>query len=197
VACEVRTVPGTRQSSTGEVFRLDPEVREILEEYVRARGPRLVRTAYLLTGDQHVAEDIVQNALASMVVSWRRIQDLSNLDAYVYRSLVNARRRWWRRRWTGEIPVGELPDEPSGDDVGRVDRYTDLLAVLRTLPPRQRAVIVLRYFEDLSEAQTASILDCSIGSVKSQASRGLVAMRAVLQNEADASSRPADEGASR
>ena len=156
-----------------------------------------MRTAYLLTGDPHIAEDIAQNALASMVVSWRRLRDLSNWDAYVYRSLVNARRRWWRRRSAGELPVAEFPERVAGDDAARVDRYTDLLAVLRTLPRRQRAVVVLRYYEDLSEAETAAVLDCSIGSVKSHASRGLATLRAALTAQRQDSDRSADEGATR
>jgi RNA polymerase sigma-70 factor (sigma-E family) len=163
-----------------EVFRLDSDVRESFDEYVRARGPRLVRTAYLFTGDRHVAEDVVQNALASMVASWRRLRDVSNLDAYVYRSVVNACRRWQRRRYNGEIPFGRLPEREVEDSQGRSARHTDLVAALRRLPPRQRAVLVLRYYADLSEAETATILGCSIGTVKSQSSRGLAVLRAAL-----------------
>src|SRR5688572_24156628 len=86
----IETLPRDR----GEVFGLDRDVREAFDEYVRARGPQLVRTAYLFTGDATVAEDVVQNALASLVASWRRLRDVANLDAYVYRSVVNAGRRW-------------------------------------------------------------------------------------------------------
>jgi RNA polymerase sigma-70 factor (sigma-E family) len=168
-----------------EVFGLDPDVREAFDEYVRARGPRLVRTAYLFTGDRHVAEDVVQNALASLIVSWRRLRDVANLDAYVYRSVVNAGRRWRRRRWTGEIPYGYLPEEEAvaEDAPARFDGRTDMIAALRRLPPRQRAVLVLRYYADLSEAETAAVLGCSVGTVKSQSSRGLAALRAALEDQ--------------
>jgi RNA polymerase sigma-70 factor (sigma-E family) len=167
------------------VFRLDRDVREAFDEYVRARGPRLVRTAYLFTGDRHVAEDVVQNALASMIVSWRRLRDVSNLDAYVYRSVVNAGRRWRRRRWTGEIPFEVLPEEEAEDAPARFEGRTDMIAALRGLPPRQRAVLVLRYYADLSEAETAEILGCSVGTVKSQSSRGLATLRATLSAQPD------------
>jgi RNA polymerase sigma-70 factor (sigma-E family) len=166
-----------------EVFRLDRDVRESFDEYIRARGPRLVRTAYLYTGDRHVAEDVVQNALASMIVSWRRLRDVSNLDAYVYRSVVNAGRRWQRRRWHGEIPYAQLPEEEADDAQARFDGRTEMIQALRRLPPRQRAVLVLRYYADLSETETAAILGCSVGTVKSQSSRGLVALRAILQDQ--------------
>jgi RNA polymerase sigma-70 factor (sigma-E family) len=163
------------------VVRLDPEVADALDAYVRARGHRLLRTAYLLTGDTQIAEDLVQNALASVLASWRRLPDVDNLDAYVYTALVNARRRWWSRRWHGEIPTEQLPDvSTSEDQTARFDRHEDMLALLGTLPLRQRQALVLRYFEDLTEAQTAQILGCSIGTVKSQTARGLDKMRAAL-----------------
>lgn len=149
------------------VFRLDPEVADAIDAYVRTRGHRLLRTAYLLTGDTQIAEDLVQNALASVLASWRRLPDVTNLDAYVYTALVNARRRWWSRRWHGEIPTERLPEVPAAEDqTARFDRHEDMLAVLGTLPPRQRQVLVLRYFEDLTEAQTARILGCSVGTPK-------------------------------
>lgn len=163
------------------MLALDPQVAEALDAYVRQRGHRLVRTAYLLTGDTQIAEDLVQNALASLLASWRRLPDVNNMDAYVYTALVNARRRWWRRRWHGEIPTERLPDVAAAEDhTARFERHEDMLAVLGTLPNRQRQVLVLRYFEDLTEAQTAQILRCSIGTVKSQAARGLAKMRTAL-----------------
>jgi len=147
---------------------------------VRARGHRLVRTAYLLTGDRQVAQDLVQNVLASFVVSWRRLRDVEDLDAYVYKALVHARSRWWSRRWHGEIPSEQVPEVAGLDETGPVDCRQDLLAVLGTLPRRQRQVLVLRYFEDLTEAQTALIMGCSVGTVKSQAFKGLDKLRAAL-----------------
>jgi RNA polymerase sigma-70 factor (sigma-E family) len=140
---------------------VDADVAATLDAYVRSRGDRLVRTAYLLTGDRQIAEDLVQNALASVVVSWRRIRDVSNFDAYVYTALVNARTRWWSERRTVATPTEHLPERSGIDEHGRFDGRADMVAALRTLPPRQRAVLVLRFYEDLTEAQTALILGCS------------------------------------
>ena len=165
---------------------LDTDVEAVLDAYVRVRGQRLVRTAYLLTGNTQVAEDLVQNALASVVVSWRRLRDVADLDAYVYTALVNARSRWWSRRWHGEIPSEQLPERPVLDETARSDRHQDMMAVLGTLPTRQRQVLVLRYFDDLTEAQTARVMGCSVGTVKSQASKGLDKMRAALAAQDDA-----------
>lgn len=165
------------------MWRLDRDVSESFDDYVRTRGARLVRAAYLLTGDRHVAEDIVQNALASMIVSWRRLRDVSNLDAYAYRSVVNAGRRWRRRRWTGEIPFAHVPAPVVDQDPDRFDGRSDVVAALRDLPPRQRSVLVLRYYADLTEAETAAILGCSVGTVKSQSSRGLATLRARMSGE--------------
>ena len=159
---------------------LDPDVAATLDAYVRARGHRLVRTAYLLTGNPQVAEDLVQNALASVVVSWRRLRDVADLDAYIYTALVHARSRWWSRRWHGEVPSEQLPELPGVDETARCDRHQDVLAVLGTLPTRQRQVLVLRYFDDLTEAQAARVMGCSVGTVKSQSAKGLDKMRAVL-----------------
>jgi RNA polymerase sigma-70 factor (sigma-E family) len=171
------------QAERWEVFGLDRDVRDAFEDYVRAQGPRLVRTAYLFTGDLHIAEDVVQNALASVVASWRRLRDVSNLDAYVYRAIVNAGHRWRRRRWNGEIPFEHLPEPGSEDGRDRVEGRTDMVAALRRLPPRQRAVLVLRYFADLTEHEAAAILGCSVGTVKSQSSRGLAVLRTILQEQ--------------
>ncbi len=147
---------------------------------MRARGQRLVRTAYLLTGDRQVAEDLVQNALASVLVSWRRLWDVADLDAYLYTALVHARSRWWRHRSRREVPSERVPELPTDDETSRLDRHEDLVAVLNTLPPRQRQALVLRYYEDLTEVQTARVLGCSVGTVKSQTARALDKMRRAL-----------------
>ncbi len=158
---------------------------------MRARGQRLVRTAYLLTGDRVLAEDLVQNALASALTSWRRLRDVADMDAYMHTALVNARSRWWSRRWHGEIPSYPLPDRATPDASDEVDGRRDVVAALRLLPPKQRAAVVLRYFQDLTEVQTAQVLGCSVGNVKSQTSRGLAKLRAVLDPV------PADDGRGR
>jgi RNA polymerase sigma-70 factor (sigma-E family) len=122
----------------------------------------------------------VQNALASALASWRRVREVSNLDAYMYAALVNARSRWWRRRWHAEVPSEYVPEPPPGADEGRYEQYDYLLGVLRELPERQRAAVVLRYYEDLTEAQTAELLGCTVGTVKSQTARGLATLRELL-----------------
>jgi RNA polymerase sigma-70 factor (sigma-E family) len=144
------------------------------EDFVAARYATLLRTAYLLTQDRALAEDLLQTTLAKCWPAWRRIEDPA---PYVHRTMVNTYTAWWRRRWNGEYPTDELPQRgESGGQPGAEDR-TDLAEALRRLPRRMRAVIVLRFYEDLSEAETARILGCSIGNVKSQASRGLAKLR--------------------
>lgn len=150
--------------------------------YVTARQRSLVRLAFLLTGDFHAAEDIVQSALARTYSSWNRIRDKQALDAYVRRAVVNEHINWWRRAWrrmehsTGELP-NWLPAEPGPD----LDEGHDALrAEIQALPRRQRAVIVLRYYEGLSIAETADALGCAEGTVRSQASRALSALRTGL-----------------
>lgn len=145
------------------------------EEYVAARSPALWRSAWLLTGDRHRAEDLVQTALMKSWRRWHRIKDPAAVDAYVRRAMVTTYTDWWRRRWNGELPTADLPDEvvePPDPGVRR-----DVLAALADLPRGQRAVIVLRYFDDLTEAQTAATLGVSVGTVKSQTARALRALR--------------------
>ncbi|PJE94648.1 SigE family RNA polymerase sigma factor [Streptomyces carminius] len=142
------------------------------EEFVTARGPRLLRVAWLLTGDAHLAEDLLQTVLARMWPRWHRIAD-ENPEAYARKALVNTSTSWWQRRWHGELPHGELPERAADDAFAAVDLEHSLAAAVRLLPPRQRAVIVLRYFEDLSVAETARLLGCRPGTVKSQAAKAL------------------------
>ena len=149
------------------------------DDFVASRSTRLLRTAYLLTHDRALAEDLVQTALSKAWFAWGRID--GQPEAYVRRIMVNTYSSWWRRRWNGEEATAELPEHPAGashgpDDV-RVDERTDLWRALERLPKRQRAVVVLRFYEDLSEAQTAEIMQCSVGTVKSQASRALARLR--------------------
>ncbi|MBM7516102.1 SigE family RNA polymerase sigma factor [Nocardioides nitrophenolicus] len=145
------------------------------EEYVAARGPALWRSAWLLTGDRHRAEDLVQTALLKCWRRWDRIADPQAVDAYVRRTMVTTYTDWWRRRWNGEVPTGELP-EPAAGEVDPGVRQ-DVVAALARLPRGQRAVVVLRYFDDLTEAQTAAALGIGIGTVKSQTSRALRTLR--------------------
>ncbi|WP_344942513.1 SigE family RNA polymerase sigma factor [Terrabacter ginsenosidimutans] len=154
--------------------------RESFDDFVATRSTRLLRTAYLLTHDRALAEDLVQTSLAKAWFSWGRIE--GRPEAYVRRIMVNTYSSWWRRRWNGEEATADLPERGAGqgfrpgEDV-RVDDRTDLWRALARLPRRQRAVVVLRFYEDLSEAETADIMQCSVGTVKSQASRALAKLR--------------------
>lgn len=144
--------------------------------YVTQRSPRLLRTAYLVCRDWATAEDLLQTALAKAWRVWGRIE--KDPDPYVYRILVNTHSSWMKRRWRGEIPTERPPDRPDeGDSATAADDRTELWAALGRLPRGQRAVLVLRYFEDLTEPQVAAILGCSVGTVKSQASKALAKLR--------------------
>ncbi|MFJ2174171.1 SigE family RNA polymerase sigma factor [Streptomyces sp. NPDC087851] len=150
------------------------------EAFVTARGPRLLRVAWLLTGDAHLAEDLLQSTLAKVWPKWPRIA-AERPEAYVRKAMVHLHASWWRRRWRGELPYGELPDTAGPSDAyARVDLEQSLAAAVRSLPVRQRAVVVLRYFEDLSVEDTAATLGCSTGTVKSQSSRALRTLRELL-----------------
>ena len=143
--------------------------------YMAARQAALLRTAYLLTGERAAAEDLLQTALAKLYLSWDKVRDRGALDGYVRRIMVNEHNSLWRRAWKHrEHSSDEVPEH------GRHDAYdegSDLWAVIQTLPRRTRAVIVLRYYEELSEAEIAEALGISRGTVKSQASRGLALLR--------------------
>ncbi|KRC53266.1 MULTISPECIES: SigE family RNA polymerase sigma factor [unclassified Nocardioides] len=152
------------------------EARADFDAFVGARSSALLRTAYLLTRDHPLAEDLLQTALAKAWFAWRRID--GEPEAYVRRILVNTYATWWRRRWNGEHATDELPEPaPTGDVHAHSDASHDLWSALGRLPRKQRAVVVLRYFEDLTEAETARVLGCSVGNVKSQASRALAKLR--------------------
>ena len=148
------------------------------EQYMAARQPSLLRTAYLLTGDRHAAEDLVQTALAKLYLSWDKVQRRELVDGYVRRIMVNENNSWWRRAWKRrEVCTGEVPDEVGVEDVHDDGQRSALWDFVQTLPRKQRAVVVLRYYEDLSEAEIAETLGISVGTVKSQASRALAALR--------------------
>ncbi|MFC6042836.1 SigE family RNA polymerase sigma factor [Nocardioides hankookensis] len=156
------------------------------DDFVAARGDALWRSAWLLTGDAHLAEDLVQTALAKSYGRWDRIADAGGFEAYVRRALFTTYVSWWRRRWNGERATADLPETPTTAPDLALRR--DLLAALTTLSRGQRAVVVLRYVEDLTERETAAVLGCSVGTVKSQAARAIAALRSspVLRDEEDA-----------
>jgi RNA polymerase sigma-70 factor (sigma-E family) len=147
-------------------------------EFVHASWPGLYRTAYLLVGDRELAEDLAQTALAKTYAAWARIDDRSAAPAYARRTLVNTASSWFRKKgWRNELPSDELPELGHATDPST---RPAVLEALRRLPSRQRAVVVLRYYEDLSVAETADALGCSTGTVKSQTFEAFAKLRVLL-----------------
>lgn len=157
-----------------------PDEREAFSAFVAARHTHLLRTAYLLVGDRIVAEDLLQTALAKTYLAWSRIDPVA-ADAYVRRVMVNTRTSWWRRRKVDEYAVPDVAavaERGTGRDAtADVDLHDALWQALAGLPRRARAMVVLRYYEDLSEAEVADLLGVSTGTVKSTVSRALVRLR--------------------
>ncbi|QLQ11882.1 MAG: SigE family RNA polymerase sigma factor [Nocardioidaceae bacterium] len=145
------------------------------EDFVNARRRALWRSAWLLTNDDHKAEDLVQTALAKAWPRFERISRDGSFEAYVRKIMYTTYLSWWRRRWNGELP-GPVPESAALEPA--VELRHDLLSSLASLPKGQRAVVLLRYVEDLTEAQTAQLLGISVGTVKSQTSRALKTLRA-------------------
>ncbi len=159
------------------------------ERYVASRQHALLRTAVLLTGDVQLAEDLLQASLSRLYSAWHRVERADALDSYVRRIMVNQQISWWRRAWRHrETTVDPADLEPhqrtatSGVDLQVVERAA-LWRVVQMLPPRQRATIVLRFYEDLSEAQTAELMGCTVGTVKAATSRALTRLRPLLAEE--------------
>lgn len=151
------------------------------EAWMIARQPALLRTAYLLSGDTHNAEDLVQTTLAKLYLAWDRIREHEHIDAYARRALINEHRSTWRRPFKRrEVLAEHLPESGIDDDTSYDGSREALWQFVNTLPPRQRAVVVLRYYEELTEAETAQTLGVSVGTVKSQASRALDSLRSRL-----------------
>lgn len=153
-------------------------------EFVEARSPALLRTAWMLTGDQASAEDLLQTALARTWPHWQRIAD-GHPDAYVRTVMVRVHASWRARRWNRETPTADgEPREPARraplDATAQVDDRLSLGQALLALPVRQRQVVVLRYFDDLSVEAVAEVMGCTAGTVKSQSAKGLAKLRAVL-----------------
>jgi RNA polymerase sigma-70 factor (sigma-E family) len=159
------------------------------EDWVRATILRFRRLAYLLTGDVDQAEDLMQSAYAKILPRWHKISTYDSPEAYMHRVMVNLRTSWWRRSRNREWSTDEIPEAPwrtgtPGEGEAVVESQV-LLMALRALPARQRAAVVLRYWCDLSEAETAETMRCSVGTVKSNASRGLARLRAALAQTPD------------
>ncbi|GAA3293642.1 SigE family RNA polymerase sigma factor [Dactylosporangium vinaceum] len=153
-------------------------------DFVRHRGDRHLRTAVLLTGDWHAAEDLMQACLGKLYRVWDRLDTSTEPDAYLRRMLVNTHRSWWRARWRREVPRAHLPDVPAPGDVSDAGATAeDVRSALAKLPVRQRTALVLRFFEDLSEADVAGVMGCSVGTVKTHTHRGLQAMRRLIASD--------------
>ena len=152
-----------------------------LGDYVRGQWPALVRYATALCGNPTEAEELVQSALVRVALRWPFVRDKDNPDGYVRRAIVNGYLTTWRRVRSREMLVDEVPETAaSADGTAGVDELMTVRRALAGLPPRQRAVLVLRYLEDRSEQETAELLGCSVGTVKSQASKALAKLRGSL-----------------
>ena len=152
--------------------------------FVSARSPSLLWFAHVLTGDPHTAEDVVQTALAKTALAWPRVRRKDNPEGYVRRAIVTThlnalRRKPWREQPRAVIPDDAAASRPESD----LDERDAMWTALSGLPARQRAVLVLRYYEDLSEADIADVLGCSRGTVKSQAAKGLTRLRQIVEKE--------------
>jgi RNA polymerase sigma-70 factor (sigma-E family) len=155
---------------------VDIESDEEFRDFMRGRWPAMVRLAYTLTGDQGHAEDITQAAFASAYASWRRVRQAGDPDAYVRAIVIHENSKRFRKQRVREDLRAAVPEQIADADDSLADRAA-LRHALNQLGPRQRAVIVLRFWLDMSEAATARALDCSVGTVKSQASRALATLR--------------------
>lgn len=158
---------------------MDERTRRDFTEFVVARSPELIRLAYVLAGNQHAAEDLLQNALTKAAAHWGRIHGAP--EVYVRQILYREQVDGWRRRARRpETAVAQVPEPPAGDPAISPEARLALQDALQALPARKRAVLVLRYLEDLPESQVAEILGCSVGTVRSQASKAIAQLRTVL-----------------
>jgi RNA polymerase sigma-70 factor (sigma-E family) len=165
------------------VGRLEPYAATF-DAFVRESSPSLARLAFLLTGDRQLGEDLLQTALAKVLPHWHRIVTKGAPAPYVRTVMVRTAIGWRRRRWNGETPSSDLPEPNFTSDIsGALDTRERLRAALATLPARQRAVVVLRFYEDRTEAEVAQLLGCSRGTVKSQSAKALAKLRARLDDE--------------
>jgi RNA polymerase sigma-70 factor (sigma-E family) len=173
----METVTGA--GASGGPASADP--LEDFEAYVRASERKHKRLAFLLTGDLHAAEDLLQAAYAKLYPRWDKVRAYDAPDAYLRKVMVSLRTSWWRRHRNREWTTDQLPElGGAADHAAAVVESQALLVALRELPERQRAAVVLRHWCDLSEADTAAIMNCSLGTVKSNTSKGLAQLRTRL-----------------
>src|SRR3954468_12273709 len=152
-------------------------------DLVEARSTALLRLAFAVVGDYQLAQDLVQEALVKAYVAWPRLRDASRAEAYVRRTIVTTAISWRRRRSFHEPPIDIVPDENETDESDRLATHDVVWQQVCDLPSRQRAALVLRYYEDLSEAETAELMGCSVGTVKSQVSVALGKLRERMGSE--------------
>ncbi|MGH3497167.1 MAG: SigE family RNA polymerase sigma factor [Nocardioidaceae bacterium] len=178
VLCAVTAPPTTTRGAY--VRQEERDAADVFDEFVRGRLPELLRFGRALTGNEADAADLVQDALERTLASWSRIQSRDDPEGYVRRVMVNRNISVWRKLRRERI-TDELPDS------GHHDRHEDseLWRALRALPPRQRAVIALRYYEDMTEQQVAQILGCTVGTVKSQSAKALTKLRIAADTFSD------------
>jgi RNA polymerase sigma-70 factor (sigma-E family) len=169
------------------------EAEDSFDAFVAARTHTLLRSAYLLTGDQQLAEDLVQSALAKAYLRWSRLVSRGDPEPYVRTVLYREHVSWWRRRRVREVLSAEPPEparSPARDFTDDVAQADALARALLQLPPRQRAVVILRYFEDRTEGEVADLLGCSVGTVRSHNARGLARLRQVVPDRSNAEEAP-------
>jgi RNA polymerase sigma-70 factor (sigma-E family) len=156
---------------------MDPGRDNDFAQFVDGRFTALQRFGYLLTGEWHLAEDLVQASLTKVWFHRRSLRNSDALESYTRTVMINTSTQWWRRKWKSETPTEKLPEPSAPSEFGAVDDRDRLLRALATLPRRTRAALVLRYFEDLPDAEIARIMGCSVSTVKSSISRGLARLR--------------------
>ena len=174
---EAAAVPQPSEPVIFGCASVDP-VEADFREFVKLRRRSLLHAAYLLTGNLADAEDLVQSALAKTYQAWERIEDRKALDGYVRRAMVNTHISWWRQRKLTEYPTDDIPDQPVADSSAVSDSYDSLRRAIDRLPQRMRAAVMLRFFEDMTEAEVADVLGISPGTVKSTVSRAVAKLRA-------------------
>ena len=153
------------------------ERRAWFDELVASRSPALLRSAYLLTGDWAMAEDLLQTALVKIWFARTGLREPAAAEAFVRTTMTRLFVSWRRRRWRGEVPTERMPEPATDGQLGGVEDRDSLRRALARLPARTRAMVVLRFYDDLTEAQVAELLGCSVGTVKSTVSRALAQLR--------------------
>jgi RNA polymerase sigma-70 factor (sigma-E family) len=172
---------------------MTPADRDEFASFAAAVAPRLRRTAYLMCGNWHSAEDRTHTTLTKLFASWNRIGQRDNLGGYATRTLLNTYLAERRRRQSSELPAANLPDRAA--QVDSPEQRMDIMAALAGLPPKARAIVVLRYWSDLSIEQVAELLGCSAGNVKSQSARALERLRQLMGEDlTDSTAGPGESG---